>query len=131
MSTFKEKAPIVVTRYKKSDNTIWSIISYLNRDISYAFENIAHSFPAGNYHAYIYHSNKFKRKVLRVIVPNRTAIAVHPANYYTELQGCIAPITSTSSTGGIKSGDALDKLLSELKGLDLIPFIVTEDYQLS
>jgi len=129
LESLKNKSAIVIERYQKDGLTIHSSISYQGRLISYAFESEKHSFPAGEYHAYIYHSNKFKRKVLRMIIPNRTAMAIHPANSFVQLLGCIAPVSVTTPSGGLQSGQALDKLLKLLTGSNLIPLEVIDNYQ--
>jgi len=48
--------------------------------------------PAGKYPLKFTYSPKFKRNVWLVDdVDNRSGIRIHPANYWNQLQGCIAP----------------------------------------
>jgi hypothetical protein len=48
--------------------------------------------PAGTYPLKLTYSPKFKRKMWLVDkVPGRSGIRIHPANYWNQLQGCIAP----------------------------------------
>ena len=48
--------------------------------------------PAGTYPLRLTYSPKFGRKMWLVDeVPNRSGIRIHPANYWNNLQGCIAP----------------------------------------
>ncbi len=48
--------------------------------------------PEGGYDLTLYYSNHNKRWVpLLQDVPDRSAIEIHPANYASELLGCIAP----------------------------------------
>jgi len=48
--------------------------------------------PAGIYPLRLTYSPKFRRKMWLVDdVPNRSGIRIHPANYWNQLNGCIAP----------------------------------------
>ena len=48
--------------------------------------------PAGTYPLRLTYSPKFRRKMWLVDdVPGRSGIRIHPANYWNQLQGCIAP----------------------------------------
>lgn len=47
--------------------------------------------PAGFYEIKYEYSNKFEMNLWEIYgVPNRSEAKIHKANYYTELQGCIA-----------------------------------------
>jgi len=49
------------------------------------------SIPAGKYNCYWTYSPRFKKRVYLVDgVPNRSGIRIHPANLYSQLNGCIA-----------------------------------------
>ncbi len=48
--------------------------------------------PAGIYPLRYTYSPKFRRKMWLVDdVPNRSGIRIHPANYWNQLNGCLAP----------------------------------------
>jgi len=48
--------------------------------------------PAGTYPLRLTYSPKFKRRVWLVDeVPGRSGIRIHPANYWDDINGCIAP----------------------------------------
>lgn len=49
------------------------------------------SIPAGKYRCYWTYSPRFKRRMYLVDgVPGRAGIRIHPANIYSQLNGCIA-----------------------------------------
>jgi hypothetical protein len=53
--------------------------------------NSISSIPAGIYEVEFTRSPKFKRLMLEVLkVPNREGIRIHSANFYRELEGCLA-----------------------------------------
>ena len=59
--------------------------------------------PAGTYKIGLHDSPHFKRILPHILdVPSRDFILIHPANYPSELQGCIAP-------GMIKGDDCVFK----------------------
>ena len=67
----------------------------------YTMERTAVIIPAGDYEARMEFSPHFQEATPHLIVPNRTYIEVHPANYPNQLEGCIA-------VGSAIDGDALD-----------------------
>lgn len=57
----------------------------------YTLENAGKSIPVGEYAVTLYQSPSFHRQVILLHdVPGRDFIEVHPANWYTQLRGCIA-----------------------------------------
>lgn len=59
------------------------------------------SIPAGRYRCYWTYSPRFKRRMYLVDgVPGRAGIRIHPANIYSQLNGCIA----LGETRGVMSG---------------------------
>jgi hypothetical protein len=46
--------------------------------------------PKGSYKAGLQHSPKFGRELWYIDVPDRDGIMIHPANYISQLEGCIA-----------------------------------------
>lgn len=68
--------------------------------------------PEGRYKLVRYHSKRFPNSVGVAKVPDRSAILFHTANdALTELQGCIAPVTTLTGSGrGSESANALNEL---------------------
>jgi Family of unknown function (DUF5675) len=58
--------------------------------VAYTLENTAYLIPEGEYDLVWYPSGEFKTYVPQVIVPNRTNIEIHPANWPKQLLGCTA-----------------------------------------
>jgi hypothetical protein len=56
----------------------------------YTMENTLYLIPEGEYDLVWYPSGEFNTYVPQVIVPNRTNIELHPANYPKQLLGCTA-----------------------------------------
>ena len=70
--------------------------------------------PEGRYSLKRRFSERFGWHILIDLVPNRSLILFHPANYaQKELNGCIAPVSSLSGEGkGIDSRKAFERLKS-------------------
>lgn len=68
--------------------------------------------PEGRYKLTRYHSKRFPNTIGVSQVPNRSGILFHAANdALTELQGCIAPVTTLTGAGrGSESNNALNEL---------------------
>jgi Family of unknown function (DUF5675) len=56
----------------------------------YTMENTEDLIPEGIYDLAWYPSGEFRQDVPQVIVPGRTNIEIHPANWPTQLEGCTA-----------------------------------------
>lgn len=68
--------------------------------------------PEGRYKLIRYHSKRFPNTIGVSQVPNRSGILFHAANdARSELQGCIAPVTTLTGAGrGSESNNALNEL---------------------
>lgn len=64
-------------------------------------ERIAVAIPEGTYPTKLAFSGHFQRNTPHLDVPGRTYIEIHPANWPSQLEGCIA-------IGAAIDGDALD-----------------------
>ncbi len=70
----------------------------------------------GRYEIKITYSPRFKRDTAEIMnVPGRTGIRFHPANYYTQLDGCVAPGFRTETNSIFESVKANDALHAEIK----------------
>lgn len=68
--------------------------------------------PEGRYKLTRYHSKRFPNTIGVSQVPNRSGILFHAGNdALSELQGCIAPVTTLTGAGrGSESNNALNEL---------------------
>ena len=68
--------------------------------------------PEGRYRLTRYHSKRFPNTIGVSQVPNRSSILFHAANNArSELQGCIAPVTTLTGAGrGSESNNALNEI---------------------
>lgn len=73
----------------------------LGRQLGVTMERTAVIVPKGTYNAHLEMSPHFGFQTPHIDVPHRTYIEIHPANYPSQLEGCIA-------LGTAKDGDALD-----------------------
>lgn len=79
--------------------------------------------PSGFYNLKFEHSNKFNRKLWELKgVPNRSEAKIHVANYYTQIEGCIAVgdmhinINSDGHPDVRNSRNTLARLHEKMKG---------------
>ena len=65
--------------------------------------------PKGTYKVKTTFSNKYQKDMWQVLdVPGRTGIRIHSANYYKQLEGCIALGSSIVDMDGDKTLDITD-----------------------
>ncbi len=82
---------ITVSRTNKSVDGIFGNLSIDTDPFRcVTVENLALSIPAGTYGILFMWSNNFQQIMPHVMVPNRTAIEVHWANWPKQLEGCLA-----------------------------------------
>src|SRR5690348_7201859 len=87
----------------------------------FTLENTSKIIPAGIYSIKLYDSPKFHRAVPQLQnVPNRSFIEMHPANFYTDLEGCIGVGEGMNATMLENSRDAFDKLMMKVIGSEII-----------
>jgi len=79
--------------------------------VCYSMERIAVAIPTGSYAAHLEDSPHFGRLTPHIDVPNRTYIEIHPANYPSQLEGCIAVGSTRDSDSLDNSVAAFDKLM--------------------
>jgi hypothetical protein len=82
--------------------------------ICYSMEKTAVEIPVGEYPARIRYSPHFAMNVPGIDVPNRTDIEIHPANYPSELKGCIATGSTVSNGALDNSRAAFQRLVTAL-----------------
>lgn len=88
---------------------------YLNDGfVCYSMERTAVAIPEGAYPAVIELSPHFGFNTPHLTVPNRTYIEIHPANWPSQLEGCIAVGTTIDGDALDASKAAFDRLMALL-----------------
>lgn len=112
-----------IKRLRTSKDAIFGEIVVDGKWVCYSMERTAVAIPLGSYNATMELSPHFGFATPHLDVPNRTYIEVHPANYPSQLQGCIA-------VGQQIDGDALDNSRAAFDSLAKLlppeaPFLVS------
>lgn len=77
-------------------------------------ERTAVAIPTGSYSAHLEDSPHFGFPTPHIDVPGRTYIELHPANYPSQLEGCIALGSTIDGDALDNSRAAFDRLMSYL-----------------
>jgi hypothetical protein len=81
----------------------------------YTLENTVYLIPEGEYDLVWYPSGEFKTYVPQIMVPDRTNIEIHPANWPKQLLGCTA-VGERRLTDAIEQSDlAFNELKAKLE----------------
>lgn len=88
----KEDSMIIrVQRKRKTVDGIFGVFTIDGMSFEcFTVESLVHAIPAGYYPVEFTYSPEFNQVMPLIDVPNRTGIRIHPANYPTQLLGCIA-----------------------------------------
>lgn len=87
-------------------------------------ENYVHRIKQGVYNIKYTYSPRFKRKMLQVMVSNRTGIRIHSANKGSELLGCIA-------IGSVNTNNDADQIYFSRDNTDIVEsMLYDKDVQL-
>lgn len=112
MKTFK------LVRNEKIDNCLFGELFSPNGDfICFTLENYKKAIKFGRYNTDFTFSPRFGRRLPLILVPGRSGIRIHSANYPYELTGCVAPCTDIDALRlrGKQSQLAMGKVLSYVK----------------
>ena len=94
----------------------WGILLVDSKFQCYTLENLTKSIPVGKYKISFYQSPKNNRMVpLLNSVPNRSYIEIHIANYFYELEGCIAVGEYKTDKALMSSASAFNKLMLKIR----------------
>lgn len=119
---------IRVTRNRKTNDAIFGRMSIDGGNTTwYSMERLAAAIPADVYDAHLEVSPHFGFQTPHIDVPSRTYIEVHPANFPTQLEGCIG-------IGLEQENDALDSSkIAFAQLMACLPptfkVLITEDYE--
>src|ERR1700739_1920058 len=90
------KMLITVTRLNKTSDGIFGMLSIKEAAFNCVTEeNLASAIPKGTYQVTYMWSDHFQQIMPHVLVPGRTAIEIHWANWPQQLEGCLALGTKT------------------------------------
>ncbi len=120
-----------LTLYRElhTGNMQFGVMFWNGKFFSFTLENYAKRIEPGEYEFIVYTSPKRKEKVLLLKdVIQRSTIEIHPANWDTELEGCIAVGDGKNETQLLNSRNAFTRLM---KAVDLIGAgtIKVQDYE--
>ena len=89
--------------------------------------------PAGTYQCFRRHSEHFNCEVFEIGgVPNRSDVLIHPANYTSQLRGCVALGTSFADLNGDGTTDvassrkAFDAFMQRMHGVNGFALTITD-----
>lgn len=105
---------LLITRFKSSSDAYFSRIALNGEFVGYGMERIAVAILEGRYVASLELSPHFGFLTPHLNVAGRTYIEVHPANYPSQLEGCIAVGQSIDGDALDNSKAAFDLLMSKL-----------------
>jgi hypothetical protein len=93
-------------------------------------ENLALAIPPGTYQVLYMWSENFQQIMPHIIVPNRTAIEIHWANWPKQLEGCVALGTEEDllQDSIIESKDAWIAFVKAITDQPALALHIVEDY---
>lgn len=96
-------------------DALFGDLKYNEESLGVTMERTAVAVPTGTYNAHLEKSPHFGFQTPHIDVPNRTYIEIHPANWPSQLEGCVA-------VGSSKDGDALDNSKSAFdRMMEVVP----------
>ena len=107
---------LLVKRTKTTSDAFFGEIYFNGAFVGYSMERIGVAIPAGTYGATLAYSGHFKRLTPHIAVPDRTYIEIHPANWPSQLEGCIAIGSAIDGDALDNSGVAFEKLMKLITG---------------
>lgn len=116
-----------VKRTSKTELAIFGTVSIGNEQICYSMERLAVCIPTGSFSAHLRYSPHFDMTVPGIDVQNRKDIEMHPANFVSQLEGCIAVGDSIDNGALDNSRAAFDRLMIRLPQTFTVS--ITEDYK--
>ncbi len=103
-----------VVRNQTSADAFFGRVYLDDQFVCYSMERIAVAIPTGLYPAHMDYSPHFQRQTPHLDIPDRTYIEIHPANYPSQLEGCIAVGTRIENDTLDSSRAAFDHLMTML-----------------
>ena len=100
---------ITIYRFKRTQTVTHSVIFVNGHFCCYSFENNAFLIPERTYVGSLFSSPKFHRNILQLVVSGHEGIEFHPANYSTQLRGCVSPVDNLTNDGGFTSTIACNR----------------------
>lgn len=127
---------VIVQRKSKSSDGIFGVLTLdwtpPNPFTCVTTESLEHQIPSGTYTLEFTYSPEFNMTMPLIDVPGRTAIRIHPANFPTQLLGCIAvgqDIDGDAIDNSRTTFNQLNKILNQQAGITItikdIPMVQT------
>lgn len=116
---------LIIDRYEKDDNTIYSHILFKSKNITRSFagiERVGREIEKGTYNGLFTYSPKFNEHLYLINHPKRKGIRIHHGNSYKNTIGCLLVANYRYNDVIVESRKALNMLhaLSERKNLKII-----------
>lgn len=105
---------LVISRTKKTEDALFGKVTIGGEDVCFSMERTVVAIPEGVYPCCKRYSPHNARTVIGIDVPNRTDIEIHPANYPSQLEGCIAVGSTVDNDALDNSTAAFEKLMTLL-----------------
>lgn len=127
---------ISVVRQSKSKDGIFGLLTILDNSFKcVTLENLDKEIPVGVYNVDFTYSPHFGKRMPHIIVPVRdeaaggdAGIRFHPANWPSQLEGCIALGSRKDGDAIDDSADAFKQFFAIIDGNQNLIVKVTEDY---
>ena len=107
----KSGSGLVIKRNLPTEESLTGEMKYNGEFVCFTLERTSVSIPAGEYETHLEKSPHFGFVTPHITVPNRTYIEIHPANYPTQLKGCVAVGSSIDNGDLDNSKAAFDRLM--------------------
>lgn len=113
-----------ISRNKESDAQFGEI--WIDGELQcLSLERLSTLIPLGSFPVSFYFSPHNHLTVPLLIVPDRTYIEMHPANYPAQLEGCIAPCQTHNQDSGSNSHFAFEGLMSKIQNQENLSLVVS------
>jgi hypothetical protein len=99
---------------KTTTDALFGDMTYNNKWLCFTMERTAVAIPEGTYNAHLEMSPHFGFVTPHIDVPQRTYIEIHPANYVSQLEGCVAVGSAIDGDAVDNSRRAFDSMMSVL-----------------
>lgn len=122
---------ITLTRTNKSTDGIFGTLAIDTSPYKCVTEeNLSLAIPKGAYQVLYMWSNNFEQIMPHIIVPDRTAIEIHWANWPKQLEGCVALGTEEDMADDMvtESKDAWIAFIKAITDQPALTFRIVEDY---
>lgn len=130
----------VLTRTSKNEVAIYGLLAVIQGDevlfVCRTIENLAKSFPEGEYDLKLEYSPRFKTDLWELYgIPGRAEIKIHVVNFWNQLDGCIGvgklhqDLNSDAIMDLGQSKLALAQFMETMTGQTISKLVVSDSYK--